>query len=236
MKYYLVGCGGIGGWLANALVKMLKRTDQLFLIDGDKLEKKNLDRQLFTEKDIGQFKADALKMQLEQGARCPVTSMPEYLGHDELFEFAHGSWVLSGVDNHNARVRMLRMVDDNRCRLLSASNGFEDAEAFVYLHEWKDSPMDPRVYCPDILEDHSGDPLKPPCTGEILESTPQLAIANMSAASYAMWLLWFWREKYPALQHDASAAETAPVHVTSSAGKVRCLTIKHKKEAANAVN
>jgi len=229
-NYYLIGCGGIGGWLASALVKTLKKADVLFLMDGDKLEEKNIDRQLFSPEFIGCYKTDAMKIALEKGARCHIESLPEFLGTNELFELklAKECWVMMGVDNQAARVKALAMCDKVGVNCISASNGYEEAEAFIYKPEWIGTALDPRVYYPEILTDKSADPLKPPCTGEILDTTPQLAIANMSAAAYAMWLLWYWREKYHLIT-DEQAQGFAPVHVTSSAGRVQYISVNNKK-------
>jgi hypothetical protein len=223
-KTYIVGCGGIGGWVANALAKTLDRNNELVLVDGDKLEKKNLDRQLFDAEDTGKYKAEAMAEKLASGARCTVTAMPEYLGADPGFRFDRKTAaVIVGADNHVARATALRLCDETRTLCVSAANGYEDAEAFAYQPKWKGTPLDPRVYYPELLTDTSDNPLEPPCTGEILESQPQLAIANMCAASYAMWLLWFWNTKAATLPEEV--AGTFPVHVISTAGRKRTRTV-----------
>jgi molybdopterin/thiamine biosynthesis adenylyltransferase len=237
-KYYVIGCGGIGGWLANALAKTLTEKDELILVDGDKLEKKNLDRQLFSKDDIGIHKCVAMADQLSYGARCNVSYKPQYLGEADEdgnhieFDKSPDNWVLVGADNHPARALALEMCDVAGIRCISAANGYEDAEAFIYLPSWEGTPRDPRVYYPEILTDKTDDPLSPPCTGEVLKSTPQLAIANMCAASYAMWLLWFWREKANELLDlgDDDVVGTFPVHYSSTAGRVRVRTIEEMED------
>jgi len=230
MTYYLIGCGGIGGWLSLSLAKTLKTQDKLVLIDGDKLEEKNLDRQLFDSKDIGEFKVKALQTHLEDRTQAAVVAIPAYLGGGDI-KFDSNSWVLTGVDNHPARVRTLNMCDRTGSACITAANEYEDAEAFFYSPEWKGSELDPRTYYPEITEDLEGDPLAPPCTGEILESAPQLAIANMNAASYAMWLYWFWKEKSEQLTSE-EAQKLAPVRVSSSAGRFNIATLDDIIKAA----
>jgi len=59
----IVGCGGLGGWVAEALARM--GIGQLRLIDGDRFQENNLNRQLAcTEETIGQPKANALARRL----------------------------------------------------------------------------------------------------------------------------------------------------------------------------
>src|SRR5919199_1966851 len=64
----LVGCGGTGGFLADALGRLLLGRDaRLFLVDLDRVEPHNLGRQAFDRRDVGRFKAEALAERL---ARC----------------------------------------------------------------------------------------------------------------------------------------------------------------------
>ena len=51
MKFTIVGCGGIGNWLAKGVAMMLNSRapgSVLMLVDGDNYEPKNVDRQLFS--------------------------------------------------------------------------------------------------------------------------------------------------------------------------------------------
>ena len=202
MKCVIIGCGGTGGWLGLGLVKMLKADDRLLLIDADAFERKNMDRQLGCR--LGQNKAVALKSWLERGAKCEVDALNMWLrdpdepgldlvGYDTLFCCA---------DNHRARVNTLRWADALGCLAVICGNEYETAEAYAYLPEWQDTDADPRVSMPEILDDTEGDPLSPPCTGGILESHPQLAMANMSAAAYALRLWWLWTEMRPQMRED----------------------------------
>mgnify|MGYP003582490143 CR=1 FL=1 len=65
-KIVVIGCGGTGSWLIPKLAKtindanrknLLAEDFELFLIDGDIVELKNIVRQNFVENDIGQNKA-----------------------------------------------------------------------------------------------------------------------------------------------------------------------------------
>lgn len=60
----IIGCGGLGGWVAEALTRM--GVGHLRLVDGDSFQEDNLNRQLAcTEETIGQPKADALARRLK---------------------------------------------------------------------------------------------------------------------------------------------------------------------------
>ena len=59
MKIGVIGCGGTGSYLIPILTKLASNCE-IHVWDGDKLESRNLDRQLFTPRMIGKYKAQAL--------------------------------------------------------------------------------------------------------------------------------------------------------------------------------
>ena len=220
MNIYLVGCGGTGGWLALSLAKTLHPSDTLTLIDKDKIEKHNLDRQLFSEDDIGQFKVEALASTLN--TRCKVYAKPEWF--TDQTELNRDSVIFSAVDNHPARVAALELADKYKSACFITGNEYTDSEAYRYHWRWQDSALDPRIYYPDLLTDHTGDPLAP-CTGEEQVRHPQLAISNGLAAHYAMWLFWWWRQTY-----KEKAKKTDPVKINSTISGIDMMEVRHMEE------
>lgn len=188
----IVGCGGVASWMIAPLIKLLKGCDHqpgLVYVDGDTIEERNLDRQLFFEKDIGKNKADAMagigedyhsiitvQDYYSDGSRLPVNGMSLFLGC---------------ADNHAARRAILNAVDRNQGWAIIAGNEYTEAEAYYYEQGMKDSPVDPRMYYPAILTDNTGDPLRPRgCTGAAAIAAPQLVLANFSAANHMLWLVY----------------------------------------------
>lgn len=186
---YLIGCGGVGSWLAPALT-LLTSPSAVIVMDADKLEEKNLDRQLFSANDIGRSKAEALAERYKCGYR------DEWFC-DGLIKFSANDWIISCVDNHRARRAALNECDRYGCRGLFAANETHSAEAYYYQREWRDGPLDPRKYYPDILTDHSNDPRARAagCTGEAQKDNPQLVTSNSLAASLAGHLFALWQLK-----------------------------------------
>lgn len=230
MKHYVIGCGGIGGWLVSCLARMLREDDELILMDGDKIEERNLDRQFFTEKDIGKYKARALARAVGgKHVKCKIVSVEEYLGATDTFEFEPQSVVFVCADNSRARVLSLKMCVEYGCNCIVSANEYETAESYYFDPEWDETSLDPRVFYEEMLDDESDDPLKPPCTGEAQEATPQLALANMLAASFAMRLYWFWKTKFPSFKTE-EAKDMAPVHILSPASKILTKTIGDMKD------
>ena len=61
----LVGCGGTGGFLAEALCRLLiGLRSRLHLVDPDRVEPHNVARQAFDRRDVGSFKAQVLAERL----------------------------------------------------------------------------------------------------------------------------------------------------------------------------
>ena len=238
MNAIVIGCGGIGAWLAQCLAKTLTNSDTLTLVDGDIIEAKNIDRQLFSTRDINRNKATMLRTILRDGARCRLERHPYYLG-DPQHEFDPGleteDVIFVGADNHPARALALSMAD-NQVPCIIAANNYETYEAYIYRPEWQDTPLDPRIYYPEILTDTEGDPLSPPCTGEEQESHPQLALFNQLAAAQAAWLLRVWNESALPLMDDEELFKTLPVKVSGTATRQFVQTVEDIQNAPKESN
>lgn len=219
MKYFVIGCGGVGSWAVPALIRLVgRRAQEITLVDGDRLEKSNLDRQLFTEEQVGMNKAEAL-CRLYKGTDFCTTWFS--LGSLDLDE---ESWLLVFADNHPARRTALVECDRFGCQAIIACNETTSAEAFYYDGRWKDSPRDPRVYYPDIATSIAGDPREAQaCTGEAQENNRQLVTANFMAAALAMHLLMLWQIEIKKLGSDA--LQFLPFHIRSNMTKTEVLRV-----------
>lgn len=193
----IVGCGGVGAWLAHLLAKVIYQLDPvptLILWDGDRLEEKNLDRQLFTADQVGQFKSEAMKAII--GKQLYDVAVDATYFHDQV-ELPPDSLVFCCCDNHPARNYVLSACDvahayGSKAHAILAANETTDAEAYLYIPEWRNTPADPRIYYPEILTDQEGDPTgRTNCATLIQSGNPQLALANYMAAGQAAYLFWF---------------------------------------------
>lgn len=183
---YIIGCGGVGSWATPALC-LLMGPKNITLVDGDTLESKNLNRQLFTERDVGTNKAEAL------ARRYGCLFRPEFYS-ESMVELNKGDWLLGMVDNHAGRRSILQSVDYFHCRAIFAANETHSSEAFVYLPHWFDTRLDPRVMYPEILTDNTNDPRARGigCTGEAQQANVQLVTANFMAAALLTHLFVVW--------------------------------------------
>lgn len=169
------------------------------MIDGDTLEKKNLDRQLFAPADVGSNKAEALCMVIG----C-ANWHPHYFSFGCMGGIGQNDWLFCCADNHPCRKAVLETCDMEHCKAIIACNETTSAEAFYYQPSWQGSHRDPRVYYPEINTDHAGDPMAAAigCTGVAQEQNRQLVSANFMAASLAQWLYVLWGMEYRKLDRE----------------------------------
>lgn len=198
MKHiYIIGAGGVGSIL-TPVICMLVGKDNVTVIDGDVLEKKNLNRQLFTEAEIGKTKAQALA--LKYGCQ----HIDSFYSHGQ-FSVGDTDWFLVGVDNNPARASVLQSCDAFGCNAIFAANEVTSAESYFYQPDWQGGACDPRVYYPEIMSDHSDDPRNAAigCTGEAQTNNRQLVTANMMAAALMGHMFVVWNIEAPKLKRDA---------------------------------
>jgi hypothetical protein len=221
-KHFVIGCGGVGSWLVPALC-LLRSPQEVVLIDGDTLEKKNLDRQLFDEDNIGQNKAQALAKKYQ----CEFVSGWYSLGS---MEHDMGDWIFCCVDNNPARMAVLHSVDEQGVNAIFAANETTSSEAYCYRRAWKETPLDPRVYYPEMVADTSNDPRDGAigCTGEAQRQNRQLVSANLSAASLALNLFVVWGIKLQTL--DKEVIPSLPYKYVSNMTRLETFRIREAME------
>ncbi len=104
----LIGCGGTGSRTVPLLVQLLKNAPRaispaLYLVDGDVVEEKNLERQNFIQPDITQNKAVVLANRYSQGLDFPILGIPEMVDID-----------MDGMINNAARAASFRALGGMR--------------------------------------------------------------------------------------------------------------------------
>ena len=196
---YIIGCGGVGSAIVPSFC-LLKPPGDITLVDGDRIEKRNLDRQLFDAAQVGMNKAQAL------AARHGCRFVPEWFARGKIRHFRH-DWLICLVDNHRTRLEALEVCDESGCQAILAANEMHSAEAYYYRRQWQGTPRDPRVYYPELNTDRGGDPRAASigCTGELQASHRQLVSANLMAAALAEHLFVLWQMKAPRLDQETVA-------------------------------
>jgi hypothetical protein len=224
---YIIGCGGVASYLLPILTKVLISVEdkpRIHLIDGDILEERNLDRQLFDPDYIGMHKSVAMA-EMIRDSYVPDKLVVEEQYFTDGMEVEPGSLILCCVDNHAARKAVLATADRTLSTVIIGGNEYTDAQAIYYEFGWSGTALDPRVRYPEILTDDRDDPTRiaTGCTGLVQTVTPQLALANESAANHMMWLMWFWFAEVSGL--DDGIREVFPIEHSNSFSKFRTMTI-----------
>lgn len=183
----IIGAGGVASYMLPALNNSFELTG--LLVDGDELEEHNLDRQIFGEEQIGEYKANALI----NHHNLYLSSATEYV--DEGWYFRNKELcqemdvVICLVDNHPARRAALMIARECHIPILICANEYSTSQTMYWHPEWPtESAPDERYEV--IRVSNEGSPLR--CAGVALESDPQLAIANQVSAGLGNYLLWLW--------------------------------------------
>lgn len=103
----VVGCGGTGGFVAEALCRLLPVDADLVLVDHDRVEERNLTRQSFYREDLGRFKSETLAHRLALRFERPVgySTLPA-----AMTKLNSPGLVIGCVDNGLARRDIARAV------------------------------------------------------------------------------------------------------------------------------
>jgi hypothetical protein len=111
-KIVVVGCGGTGGFISEGLCRLLEKDRKILLIDYDRVEDHNLERQNFYKEDLGKYKSEALAERLSRnyGRRIAYSVSPfsdELLwDRSSLIEGARSSGnhlIIGCVDDYRGR-------------------------------------------------------------------------------------------------------------------------------------
>lgn len=87
----LIGGCGLGSVIAECALRL--GFENICLVDGDKVELSNLNRQNYTQFDIDKFKVDALKSRLLQiNPHAKIKSIPKFLRKDDINNYLNSGF------------------------------------------------------------------------------------------------------------------------------------------------
>ena len=129
IRFFLVGCGGTGSFLAPSIARLAAdliaagRDTEVCFIDHDRVEDTNIPRQNFCYAEEKQYKAIALATRLSRAWNIPITAVTERFEPDMLNEDWGGGMrsrrltalhlMVGCVDNAVARRTMARALHQN---------------------------------------------------------------------------------------------------------------------------
>ena len=118
----IVGCGGLGGYIAEELVRI--GVGRLVLIDGDRLEVSNLNRQIMaTEFNLGQWKVEAARVRLQSvNSEVHIEAVRGWFEEEKGQELLREvDLVCDALDTREARVMLERVCHQMNLPLVFAS-------------------------------------------------------------------------------------------------------------------
>lgn len=188
--FVLIGAGGTGSILFDPLVRYLsthfrdKDPFILAVIDGDEIEPKNLDRQLFAGNAIGLNKADALVATYESDQ---LRAIPEFLSDDNIeTRINDGDIVLIAADNFDVRARVQRRgMALKNITVINGGNENTDGSLQIWIRRKGKNITPPLSFMHDeILRESPHDPSKLNCQQRAeIPGGEQTIIANMMSAT-----------------------------------------------------
>ena len=109
----VVGCGGLGGYVAEYLIRL--GVGHIIAVDGDKFSESNLNRQILCTLDtLGEYKAEAVKQRAESiNKAVSVTAVNEFLTGENAGEIIkNADVVIDALDSMDARKTLF-----NACKM-----------------------------------------------------------------------------------------------------------------------
>jgi len=122
-RVLLVGCGGIGGYLANHLVRL--GLGHLTLVDFDRFETTNLNRQLFSSTmTVEKYKANVLQEELlKVNPLADINTIIDRIENIPETIFFQIDYVLDALDSGPSKIALSRLAQRLGVPLLHGSCG-----------------------------------------------------------------------------------------------------------------
>jgi len=137
----VVGCGGIGNWVALYLTLMGVRS--LCLFDGDKVEIHNLNRTIFSKADIGEYKTDALKKILNAMRSVSILSFTSECSSIKLDSLIEKPDVfMDCTDRHEVQLTMAKWCENNKVRYIRVGANTNHITVTSNVNTWGESKQE----------------------------------------------------------------------------------------------
>ena len=117
-KVLVCGCGGVGSFVAEGLCR--SGLGNITLLDYDRVEPSNLNRQLMTTKDnIGERKIDALKRRLEEVSDARVDTIEAFIDENFVLDKDY-DYVVDCIDTLTAKFKLVKLCHEKGIPVLSS--------------------------------------------------------------------------------------------------------------------
>lgn len=199
----IVGVGGTGAQVARIVGRIVydmqrsrKHIPQIVLIDPDRIEEKNVGRQLFSPSLLGKNKAECVGRMLNLALGLDVRWIPDYVDATRHFDRYGGNLVISCVDNYEARKEIHRGngiligsgndVDSGQVSIGSTDDPdlvrrFIDGRDAKYPYLPKEGLLFPELLEPEAPEERPTPEQGVSCAELIVEGSQHLLVNDMMA-------------------------------------------------------
>lgn len=118
----VIGVGGVGSWVAEALAR--SAIGQLTLIDLDNVAESNINRQIHALTDtLGKAKVTALAERIAQiNPYCRVNEIEDFVSADNLDQMigaGNFDYVIDAIDNVRAKTALIAYCREKKVRLIT---------------------------------------------------------------------------------------------------------------------
>lgn len=220
MRIVIVGAGGIGSHLLPPLCQYLDNLPQrgnVVIIDGDRFEARNADRQIFT--NHGNKAESTRDLLLTRFPRLAIEAKPVFVTEDNVFAYVReGDVVFACVDNHATRRLLCEHCGTlSDVTLISGGNDYSDGNVQVYMRKGGRGLTPPLTHLhPEIAHPQDRNPGDLSCEELSQAGSPQLIFANLSAASHMLNAFWVVTTKsslpYTEAYFDIATGAARPVN------------------------
>jgi molybdopterin/thiamine biosynthesis adenylyltransferase len=137
-KVIMIGAGGLGGEIGEALVR--KGVGRLVFFDHDLIELTNLNRQKFTKQDLGKPKAHRLAANLAKEGFLGSTLIGYSLSFQDAMAMGvdmadNVSVVVCGVDNNPCRIAVSSYYQEQKIPVVFTSVSVDASHGYVFVQE-----------------------------------------------------------------------------------------------------
>lgn len=186
-KFYVIGVGGTGSLLARDLPKLLLGTvHKMILVDGDVVEKKNIERQGYQSQDVGDNKALALSRKINSLYTIECEFDDKYCTYESLIALIKDDKrytpVLIGcVDNDATRVILENVFNElNDAIYIDSANS--EYEGNIYIVSKEDGIQQGKLRSQCYKFDTDKHPLDVSCQEQAAKGNVQFLVTNAKMA------------------------------------------------------
>lgn len=142
----LFGLGGVGGGVLESLART--GIGRMGLVDGDKVEESNLNRQLIaTKQTIGMRKTQAAAKRIEEISQDVTLELYDFfVTRDNLssIDFASYDFIVDCIDNVTAKIAIIERAYEEKKRVISAMGAGNKLNPMSF----EIVPIEKTSYCP----------------------------------------------------------------------------------------